>query len=58
MSRGTLELIERARDQPGAIRALVRAVQRDFEQGRVVQVHGWFLSKTEAELCALSLLTG
>ena len=57
-SRGTLALIDRSRDQPGAIRALVRAVQRDFEQGRVVQVQGWFLSQTEAELCAISLLTG
>ena len=57
-SRRTLELIDRSRDQPGAIRALVRAVQRDFEQGRVVQVQGWILSKTEAELCAISLLTG
>jgi hypothetical protein len=57
-SRGTLELIDRSRDQPGAIRALVRAVQRDFEQGRVVQVQGWILSQTEAELCAISLLTG
>ena len=56
-SRGTLELIDRSRDQPGTIRALVRAVQRDFEQGRVVQVHGWILSKTEAELCTISLLT-
>jgi hypothetical protein len=56
-SRGTLQLIDRSRDQPGAIRALVRAVQRDFEQGRVVQVQGWVLSQTEAELCAISLLT-
>jgi hypothetical protein len=56
-ARGTLELIERSRDQAGAIRALVRAVQRDFEQGRVVQVQGWILSKTEAELCTILLLT-
>jgi hypothetical protein len=56
-SRGTLDVIDRSRDQPGAIRALVRAVQRDFEQGRVVQVEGWILSKTEAELCAISLVT-
>jgi hypothetical protein len=56
-SRGALELIDKSRDQAGAIRALVRAVQRDFEQGRVVQVEGWFLSKTEAELCTISLLT-
>ena len=56
-SRGTLELIDRSRDQPRAIRALVRAVQQDFEEGRVVQVEGWILAKTEAELCTISLLT-
>ena len=56
-ARGTLELIDRSRDQSGAIRTLVRAVQRDFEQGRVVQVEGWILSQTEAELCTISLLS-
>jgi hypothetical protein len=53
---GALEVIDRARDQPGAIRALVRAVRQDFERGRSLQVEGWILSKTEAELCVLSLL--
>jgi hypothetical protein len=55
-SRGALELIDHSRDQPGAIRALVKAVQRDFEQGRVVQVQGWIVSQTEAEICTISLL--
>ncbi|MBM3808823.1 MAG: hypothetical protein FJW22_11605 [Acidimicrobiia bacterium] len=55
-ARTTLAMIERARDQPRAIRALEQAVRQDFERGRTVQVEGWILSKTEADLCALSLL--
>jgi hypothetical protein len=55
-ARGALEVIDRSRDQAGAIRALVRAVRQDFERGRSLQVEGWILSKTEAELCALTLL--
>ncbi len=55
-ARATLELIDRARDQPRAIRALERAVREDFEKGRTIQVEGWILSRTEADLCALSLL--
>jgi hypothetical protein len=53
---GALALIDRARDQSGAIRSLVRAVRQDFEKGRSVQVGGWVFSRTEAELCALTLL--
>lgn len=48
-ARGALAAIDRSRDQPGAIRALVRAVREDFERGRTVQVEGWILSRTEAE---------
>ena len=48
-ARGALEAIDRSRDQPGAIRALVRAVRDDFERGRSVQLEGWILSRTEAE---------
>ena len=55
-ARGALRLIDRSRDQPGAIRALVRAVREDFERGRSVQLEGWILSRTEAEICALTLL--
>jgi hypothetical protein len=55
-ARGALDVIDRSRDQPGAIRGLVRAVRDDFERGRAVQVDGWILSRTEAELCALTLL--
>jgi hypothetical protein len=55
-ARGALESIDRARDEQGAIRALVRAVREDFERGRAVQLEGWILSRTEAEICALTLL--
>ncbi len=55
-SRGALETIERSPNQQTAVTALVRAVRRDFQQGRSVQLEGWILSRTEAELCALTLL--
>ena len=55
-ARGALDAIDRSRDQPGAIRALVRAVRDDFERGRSIQLEGWILSRTEAEICALTLL--
>jgi hypothetical protein len=56
-ARGTIGLIDRSRDEPGAIAAIVRAVRQDFERGRSVQVEGWILSRTEAEMCVLTLLT-
>jgi len=31
-------------------------VRRDFAAGRIVQVDGWMLSRTEARLCALVAL--
>jgi hypothetical protein len=31
-----------------------RAVRSDFAEGRVVLVEGWYLSQTEARLCALA----
>jgi len=55
-SLGALEVIERASSQQNAIRALSLAVRRDFQQGRSVQLEGWIVSRTEAELCALTLL--
>jgi hypothetical protein len=55
-SLGALEVIERASSQQNAIRALGLAVRRDFHQGRSVQLEGWIVSRTEAELCALTLL--
>ena len=55
-ARGALESINRARDERSAIQMLVRAVREDFERGRAVQLEGWILSRTEAEICALTLL--
>ena len=55
-TRATTKLIDRASDQDRAIAALVAAVRKDFEEGRSIQVDGWILSRTEAELCALTLL--
>ncbi len=55
-ARGAAKTIERASSQDRAIEALVRDVQRDFREGRSVQLEGWILSRTEAELCLLTLL--
>ena len=35
---------------------LARQQRQDFEHNRVVKVHGWILSETEARLCALAAL--
>ena len=38
-----------------ALRAAMRSrIRRDFAEGRIVMVDGWFLSQTEARLCALT----
>ena len=55
-ARGTTRTIERASNQEKAIAALVRDVQRDFKEDRSLQVEGWILSRTEVELCVLTLL--
>jgi hypothetical protein len=41
-----------ARDELGT--RVRRAVRDDFTDGRVVLVDGWYLSETEARLCALT----
>lgn len=47
----------RATDQ--ALARLVTAqVEKDFECGRTVKVHGWILSLTEVRLCALLAICG
>ena len=33
---------------------LARQQRQDFEHNRVVKIHGWILSETEARLCALA----
>ena len=53
---GTLALIDAARTQTAITAAVVAAVRRDFQEGRVVHLQGWVLSRTEVELCALTLL--
>lgn len=53
---GALEILARERNQKTALAELVAAVRRDFREGRVVQLEGWIVSRTEAELCALTLL--
>ena len=35
---------------------LLRQQRDDFEKDRIVRVHGWILSETEARLCALAAL--
>ena len=54
---GTLAVIAAAKTRQGALTSLVRAVRADFREGRTVELHGWVLSRTEAELCALALLS-
>jgi hypothetical protein len=53
---GVLQILATARNQKAALTALVAAVRRDFQEGRVLAIEGWILSRTEAELCALTLL--
>ena len=55
-SLSALDIIKQASTRQNAITALERAVRRDFQQGRSVQLEGWIISRTEAELCALTLL--
>jgi hypothetical protein len=55
-TRGTMDMIASARTQQAAMTALVGAVRRDFQEGRVLQLEGWLVSRTEVELCALTLL--
>jgi hypothetical protein len=40
----------------GALESIDRTVRDDVERGRAVQLEGWILSRTEAEIRALTLL--
>jgi hypothetical protein len=51
-----LQLLTTARSPEATFTALVAAVRGDFGDGRVVVLEGWVLSRTEVELCALTLL--
>ena len=55
-SGDALEILEKVRGEKAVLSALVDAVRRDFREGRVVEVEGWVLSRTEVQLCALTLL--
>ena len=52
----TMQLIARAKSGSAAIVALVAAVRSDFRAGRVVDVDGWIISRTEGELCVMVVL--
>lgn len=56
LTRSVLDIIASARTQQDAVTALVGAVGRDFQEGRVLQLEGWIVSRTEVELCVLTLL--
>lgn len=53
---GAVQILGAARSQKAALNELASAVRRDFQEGRVLQLEGWVLSRTEVELCALTLL--
>jgi hypothetical protein len=55
-AQDVLQLIGGSSGPDAAITALVSAVRRDFQEGRTVQVDGWVLSRTEVELCLLTLV--
>ena len=54
-AQSTLDVIARAPSAAAAISALVQNVRRDFRTDRFVQLEGWLLSRTELDLCLLSL---
>ncbi len=51
-----LRTIAASPGERAAIAALVQAVRRDFREQRTVELEGWVLSRTEVELCLLTLL--
>ena len=55
-TEGALQILTAARSQKAAVTDLAGAVRRDFQDGRVLLLEGWVLSRTEVELCALTLL--
>jgi hypothetical protein len=56
VTRNALKSLESGSTPQAAITALVRAVRADFQSGRTLELQGWVLSRTEVELCALTLL--
>lgn len=57
MTSRTVTLIVSSPDEASALVALASAVALDFvSPDRVVDIEGWILSKTEADLCALCVV--
>jgi hypothetical protein len=52
----TVDIISRAGSDASAIAALVTRVRSDFVADRVIQLEGWVFSRTELDLCLLTLL--
>jgi hypothetical protein len=52
---GSLDVVGKASGDEAAVAALVEAVRLDFVEGREVQLEGWIFSRTELELCLLTL---
>ena len=55
-ARDALEAIQAARTPDAALKVLQQAVRRDFREGRVIHLQGWVVSRTELEVCALTLV--
>jgi hypothetical protein len=58
-ARQLAELLLRAGpgDRGDLARLLARRRQRDFERDRVVILRGWVVAETEAQACALTVLS-
>jgi hypothetical protein len=51
-----LAIFGTVKGQQAVTTALVSAVRRDFQEHRVLELDGWVLSRTEVQLCVLTLL--
>jgi hypothetical protein len=51
-----LEILRTVKSEEAVFTALVSAVRRDFQEGRLLELDGWILSRTEVQLCTLMLL--
>jgi protein-disulfide isomerase-like protein with CxxC motif len=55
-ARTATTVIGQASSSNEAVEALLVAIQRDYREGRSVQVEGWVLAQIEVEICVLTLL--
>jgi hypothetical protein len=55
-SSRAIKILGAAGSQKAALASLASAVHRDFQEGRVLLLEGWVVSRTEMEICALTLL--